>query len=258
MTPTANGLWRLQGELFEMMEAREEVARMCDPLGGNYLGELHATESRTQLTAIETGIQAYVRDKLVQVDDLREPLMALSEGVALCKARAAAETNRAIMLQNRFDRLKDAIKQAMQFLEQAGYWKPKQSKKLESAHGSFLLKGNGGSQPVEITDEALVPDEYCKVTVRISYPMWKEICVEMSDALIGTTSVGPREVSKSAIAEALAKLCATCHGLPLGKQSSIHPSMGNPEITCSACGGSGLQGVPGARLAPRGESVVVK
>jgi hypothetical protein len=255
MTPTANGLWRLQGELFEMLEAREEaqqnVQRAIVGPGGcssNDSGELSPLQiAEAELEAIETGIQAYVRDKLVQVDDLRDPLMALSEGVALCKARAAAETNRAIMLQNRFDRLKDAIKQAMQFLEASGYWKPKQSKKLESAHGSFLLKGNGGAAPVEITDETLVPDEYCFVTVKIRADLMDRE-LELNEVDYGdAVKIGPREVSKSSVAAALALPCPACQA-----------TFGIEDVPCDACGGSGLQGVPGARLAPRGESVVVK
>ena len=142
------------------------------------------------------------------MDGLRAPLKALEQGVALNKSDAAAATNRAMILQNRYDRLKDLIKQCMVALDQAGEWKPKESRKFESARGSFTLRGNGGAQPVEIHDESLIPDEYCTVQVRFPASLWMlgaswEQLV--SDPRI---KVGPREISKSAIAEALQKPCA--------------------------------------------------
>lgn len=270
MTPTPN-LWRIQSDLIELIEAREEAERavqraIVGPGGcsSNDAGELSPLQiAEEELEAIETGIQKYVAAKLVQVDELREPLIALSEGVELCKKRAAAETGRAMELQNRYDRLKDAIKQAMKFLEESGYWKPKQTRKVESPHGSFALKGNGGAQPVEITDEPLVPDEYCRVRVTMTLRAWKHICVAFNEdhELLEECNPGPREVSKSAIAEALNQDCTRCDGNgvvePWGEpdEDADYRSGENP---CKACGGSGKQGVPGARLLPRGESLVVR
>lgn len=291
MTPIANSLWRLQGELFEMLEAREEALLNITTTIGIVRYEPGVTEeaisqteevlaAHAELAAHESGIQAYVRNALVNVDDLREPLMAMAEGVTLCKARAAAETNRAILLQNRFDRLKDVIKQAMQVLEESGYWKPKQPKKLESALGSFSLRGNGGAQPVEVYDEALVPGEYCVYEGRVPAFVWLpliELVNEYGSKELIRDFYGlrmRREVSKSAIAEALAQpcehctedpgTCATCGGDASDPATNGADGGGSPcpscgrSGDCTTCGGSGRRGVPGARLAERGVSLVVK
>lgn len=261
MTPT-NNLWRIQGELVELLEAREEALIRAGTTG--------SPDDVTEREAIDIAIERYVRDKLVQVDDLREPLIALAEGVELCKKRAAAEVNRAMVLQNRYDRLKDSIKQAMQWLEESGYWKPKQTRKLESPHGSFVLKGNGGAQPVEITNEALVPDGYCRFTLTVPGVFWQRFLISLAQVDDVPEEVfevlrvaAKREVSKSAVAEALNAPCPSCKGV--GYTEGPFPG-DDPEreyvildrTDCKTCGGSGKQGVPGARLAPRGESLQIR
>jgi hypothetical protein len=266
MTPQPNQLWNLSGTLFELLEAREEalanVQRAINGPGGcssrddGTLSPLQ--ESEAELEAIETGLRQFVAQQLRDVDWLRAPLKALEQGVAINKQDAAAATNRAMILQNRYDRLKDLIKQCMVALDQAGEWKPKESRKFESARGSFTLRGNGGAQPVDITDEALVPDEYCRVIVTVNAAVWRDFLTVLSKAPgIDLTHIDNlrkeprREVSKSAIAEALAQPCPHCGGI------TVDPD-GVTPYHCVECGGSGKQGVPGARLAPRGESVIIK
>ncbi len=243
MTPATGSLFTLSGQLFELLELRDELLQAAS-------GD--SAESQAELMAVESGIRDFVVTKLREVDGLRAPLKALEQGVALNKADAAAATNRAMILQNRYDRLKDLIKQCMVALDQAGEWKPKESRKFESARGSFTLRGNGGAQPVEITDEALVPDEYKRAIVRMPANLWSLIEAEFpADFSACSVSV---EVSKSAVAEALAKPCPKC-----GHTAHVGASWNNSAATpCEECGGSGKQGVPGARLAPRGESLQIK
>jgi len=261
MTPQPNQLWNLSGTLFELLEAREEAAQNITTTIGQlrYIPGMteeaipdHAevVAARAELAAIETGIQQFVAQQLRDVDGLRAPLKALEQGVAINRADAAAATNRAMVLQNRYDRLKDLIKQCMVALDQAGEWKPKESRKFESARGSFTLRGNGGAAPVEITDESLVPDEYCRVTVTMPLNQWKEILKRagIEGIVVENGAKIVRYVSKSTIAAALEKPCAVCNDNDIA--NSLEP--------CSVCGGSGKHGVPGCRLAPRGESVIVK
>ena len=142
MTPSPNQLWNLTGSLFELLEAREESASIVRSLEAQPDSrEDDLIVANTQLAAIESGITQFVAQQLRDVDGLRAPLKALEQGVALNKQDAAAATNRAIILQNRYDRLKDLIRECMIALDEAGEWKPKESRKFESARGSFSLRG---------------------------------------------------------------------------------------------------------------------
>ena len=66
---------------------------------------------------------------------------------------------------------------------------------------------------------------------------------------------GRREVSKSAVAKALAQPCGAYQGIGAVKYNDGYI---DGSVTCDACGGSGLAGVPGCRLQERGESVIIK
>ncbi len=241
MTPQPNQLWNFAGALFELLEARDERA-----------------DSEAELAAIEHAITQFVAQQLRDVDGLRAPLKALEQGVAINRADAAAATNRAMILQNRYDKLKDLIRSCMVALDQAGEWKPKESRKFESARGSFTLRGNGGAQPVEIHDESLIPEEYCRVTVTMPAPMFRAAVLAASFGQVipkeyragFATLQGKREVSKSAVVEALIKPCGPCKGTGMTSDLGVD--------NCPACGGAGTNGIPGARLLPRGVSVQIK
>lgn len=283
LSANTGDLWALSGQLFEMFEERENILANLRQVStasaqGAALDESDAesgnAECMAELKAIEDGIQNFVIAKAKEVDELRDPLIALETAVKICREAANRETNRAMVLQNRYDKLKDFIKVAMEYLEASGYWKPKQSKKVESARGFLRLQGNGGTQPVEITDETMIPAGLMNYTITMPGDMWLAI-----ERAIGTgpllemlahRSKESKEPSKSRIAEALSQPCQTCggigsvcrncqslkeldciacYGLPV-----MDPNLSN---TCRDCGGSKLAGVPGARLAPRGSSVIV-
>ncbi len=277
MTPAPNQLWNLGGALFELLEAREEAANDLERARqfqtGNDLDGEQIQQMAVELAAIEHGITQFVAQQLRDVDGLRAPLKALEQGVAINKADAAAATNRAMVLQNRYDKLKDLIRSCMIALDQAGEWKPKESRKFESARGSFLLRNNGGVAPVEITNESLIPDEYCRVTLTISCDIFAMLDERFTQD--PRVRVGPREVSKSAVAEALQKpcvkckgtgmVCSRCHGFDdycadVAICESCHGERIGSKFQeqCPECDGTKTCGVPGARLADRGVSVVIK
>lgn len=109
---------------------------------------------------------------------------------------------------------------------------------------------------VEITDEALVPDEYCMAEVSMLYLTWLQLRAARPDGFntADRLSTVKREISRSAIAEALQKTCVKCGGSGLVPIVDDNAEHGN----CRSCGGSGKQGVPGCRLAPRGESLIIR
>jgi len=264
MTPQTHNLFRLEGVLFELLEAREEAAvtvRMAEQLIVEGEEPQGIEQARAELAAIEHGITQFVAQQLRDVDGLRGPLKALEQGVSINKTDAAAATNRAIILQNRYDKLKDLIRSCMIALDQAGEWKPKESRKFESARGSFSLRGNGGAQPVEIVDEAMVPVEYQRAVVTMPAGFWNAIVGACLTGQVVPANVrkefatmeaikAKTEVSKSALADALIKPCGPCKGTGLTDDLGVD--------NCPHCGGSGTAGVPGARLLPRGVSVQIK
>jgi hypothetical protein len=86
-----------------------------------------------------------------------------------------------------------------------------------------MLKGNGGVEPLEIADETMIPSDCKRATIQMPADEWEGMREHMLD--IGMTLISEKvEIDNEAIREALA------HG----------------------------DGVPGARLLPRGQHVEVK
>jgi hypothetical protein len=117
-------------------------------------------------------------------------------------------------------------------------------RKLVGSQGAMLmLKGNGGVQPLVISDESLVPDEHWDVVVTMPLIDYREAHKTFLQY------PAAQAVNKTRVRVALGSPCQSCGG---GQDRLEH------ERTCPACGGTGLQGVPGAHLEPRGQHVEVK
>lgn len=157
MTPQPNQLWKLEGQLFEMLEAREEI--LTSP-------ELSSDTRPAVLEACEAGISRFVEEKVSEVTEIRASYMALIDAAGVAKAEAQRAQNRAILMQSRADRLKDLIRGCMVALS---------VQRFDSAMGSFLMRGNGGRQSVTVTDETLVPDSLCTAKITMSWVAWKNL-----------------------------------------------------------------------------------
>jgi hypothetical protein len=117
---------------------------------------------------------------------------------------------------------------------------------------------------VEITDESLVPDEYCTVTVTMPVPLWIAF-VQRKDfnmrdfAEPGSVKESPRSPSLSLIAEALSQPCQKCGSVPAVRYSTEgitdEPDGAVGVAVCPECGGSGRRSVAGAQLKPQGQHV---
>lgn len=189
MTPQTGNLWALNGQLFELLEAREDALNDVRELTGS----VDQLEAENILRTLEIAIGDFVAQKVTEVTEIRAQYMALIDGAAVAKAEAARATNRAMILQSRADRVKELVKGCMETLG---------AKRFESAMGYFMLRGNGGAQPVTITDESLVPDELCQVRVTMSWAQWMDSGIA---AFEGTdVEVGPREPRKGIIGKLLA------------------------------------------------------
>jgi hypothetical protein len=184
-------------------------------------------------------------------------LMACESLIAEGQEEVHFQSKRVQTLKADLERLKDYCQRCMELID----WKPGKPRKLEGRSGYLLLKANGGRPAVEVTDEGLVPDELCTVTVMMRPSHWKDIKPMINQGPLASMTIGPRVPSLSLIAEALSQPCVECAG---AGEKCCNPDHTRPTDctercrTCNYCGGSGKNSVPGARLKPQGAHVEVK
>lgn len=215
-------LYEIESELAEIMAARDEAQDDAERAAG------------------DTAIAAYVEAQVKQVDGIRAYIKHAEFMAAGAKTEAETQAKRAKTWMARADRLKSF---ALDVMQRFGI------KRLEGRTGTLSVAGNGGRQPVTITDETMVPDEFCEYTGTLPAKVWRtlqSVNDEASDHLVRMT----RSVRLAAISEALARPCTKCGGSTVGGF--------DPNAVCERCGGSSQEGVPGARLEARGFHLNVK
>ena len=175
------------------------------------------------------------------------------------KEEARVQSERSKAWGARLDRLKATCALVMESIPfPAG--KPK---KLEGRTGALYLKANGGKQAVEVTDESLVPDELCTVTVTMPMDVWKNLCgsaapaLKLLEAAAPQLKLSPRVPSLSLILSRLSDACPKCNG---ACSHSGDGTQGHIQVMCPECGGSGHQlrarSAAGARESCRSEIVM--
>lgn len=219
---TELSLWHIEDAISQLMDMREEAT---DP---------------EEIAVIEGELVKYAQQELRKVDNVVGYLKhcAMMEGTA--KEEAAAQAERARVWKERAARLKRACQATMETYTGG------ERKKLEGRAGVILLKGNGGRQAVTVSDPEMIPEECCDYVGAIPGPVWLKIAAhfeELADVKLMRT---PRS---ALIYEALQRKCEVCDGDGKGLFS---------EDACPACGGSGMAGVPGAHLEPRGQHIEIK
>lgn len=251
-------LFTIEADLVSLIEMREEaqerIASVVEVEDWGDNPDIEATadlqSARAELETIESQIREYVTAEIRKVDGIRAYWKHAELMRDAAKAEAATQAERAKAWDDRLKRLKDTCLMVMETIPfPAG--KPK---KLEGRTGAIYLKGNGGKQAVEISDESLVPDEMCTVTVTFNALIWRETLKEEDRKwpnVILPALIGKRVPSLSLIGEELQKACGKCNGVGA-------PWNNSSSIPCVDCGGSGKRSVPGARLLDRGEHVEIK
>ena len=210
-------LWNIEQGLADLFERREELLTNPPPFGA-LADDPDETYDR-QLMAVDLAIADYIKAEVQKVDGVRGWWKYLEMMRDAAKHEAETMQDRAQAFDRQLTVLKNAILVTLEEIEfRAG--KPR---KLEGKTGSISLVGNGGRRPVVITDEALVPDEYRTVTVKMNAELWRKVCAALPD-LQGMQECR-NELNVTAIYNALE---------------------------------SGMDGVPGAVLAPLGSHVRVK
>ncbi len=224
-------------------------------------------ETPEQIAIINKAIDAYIHAHIYKVDGIsdfcahldklcHEPRERKRDGITvkeLCEIDQ--EIERLIVRRERFrdtlKSVKDMVKNVMREMN----WKEGKTRKLVGVRHSLTLRGNGGVQPVTITDETLLPEEVCDVTIRMSAADWSLIDslikTEMTEHILDRIKVATVPVIER-IRKILETPCAKCDG------RGFEPiSEGIDGDMCSECSGVGRMSVAGARLEPRGESVIV-
>jgi hypothetical protein len=225
-------LWNIEQGLADLFERREELT----------VPEASGIESFVELQEVDLAISDYIKAEVQKVDGVRGwwKYLEMMRDAANDEARTMQDRAQT------FDRQLTVLKSAIQITMEEMEFRAGKPRKLEGKTGSISLVGNGGRQPVVITDEALIPDEYRTVTVKMNAELWRKVCVALPD-LAGLQEC-KKDPNLTAIYNALQEPCAGCGGT--GKSGDFG--------YCIGCGGAGKQGVPGAILAPLGSHVRVK
>ena len=156
-------LWKIEQGLADLFERREELT----------VPEASGIESFVELQDVDLAIAAYMKAEVRKVDGVRGWWKYLEMMRDAAKDEAKTMHDRAQAFDRQLTVLKSAILVTLEEMEfRAG--KPR---KLEGKTGSISIVGNGGRRPVIITDEALIPDEYLKVTVTMSLAEWRAVCM---------------------------------------------------------------------------------
>jgi hypothetical protein len=208
--------------------------------------QLATAHPSRRLAEIDEAIAAWAQAEVAKVDGIRGMWRYLDTMQDAAQAEAECQHQRALSFRRRLEALKSAVLLAMQMRP----WPEGKPRKLEGQTGSIAIRGNGGKEPVIITDEEMLPDEYCTVTATFRADQWRNLCMFLGtapppDLADITASNVKRAPSLSLIGAALKGPCPECGGT-------------NPPTPCPQCGGSGYAGVPGAALGPRGEHVTCR
>lgn len=247
-------LWNIEQGLADLFEQREHALQ---ELSAPELSDLLMPE----LERLDLAIAAYMKAEVQKVDGVRGWWKHLEMMRDAAKDEARTMQDRA----QAFDRQLTVLKSAILVTLEEMQWRAGKPRKLEGKTGSISLVGNGGRQPVVITNETLIPDEYRTVSVKMNAELWRKVCAALPD-LAGLQEC-KKDPNLTAIYNALQEPCGPCDGSGATPEDRDGIDSNNVPITlrsyrldlpCEACGGCGKQGVPGAVLAPLGSHVRVK
>jgi hypothetical protein len=260
-------LYELDKQLTELWDIRDAAEESLEIALRE--GDLAETVQRLteEIAAIDAAMKLYFEALPKKVDSVADAVHALDrlagEPKTIKGEKVVSELDREIKrLIDRRDRMRkrlESIKTYALFVLQAMEWPVDKPRKLEGIRHSISLRGNGGLQPLVITDETLLPDELLNVRLVISRADWlgltqllEEDGIEYGDWHV---DVFP---SNERIREALGKPCAVCLGIGTKDQTAGEMAHALRPEPCPECLGAKTASVPGCRLEPRGESVVVK
>lgn len=233
-------LFQLESELVELMDFATEA------------------QSEEERAAADGLIATYLEKRVDKVDAIRS-FIRWNEMMALCaRDEATEQTNRAKILENRAQRLKDACLAVMIAFDE---------KRLTGRTGELRLHKNPPS--IEITNEDLLDSSLRNVTVKMPGTLWSALHVFMvryenivkdltpllhSEWITWNESAFTAEQvpDKKRIKAEMEKLCTACNGC--GTWLMVPGDF----KACDDCNGTGKQWVPGAKLVTDKQHLVVR
>lgn len=238
-------LFRLETGLLDLLDHRaDRLADKSDP------------PSDEELDAIDLEIKAYTTEHLPKKVDSIAAVVLWKEGRLKALAIEKDRISRAINSESSdLALLKRYIADVIELSPEPR----KGPKKLVGSTHTLTLTGNGGVQPLEITDESLVPNEYCQWEGWLTDTAYNWLI----DCFGDQGGKLKRVVSNELVREALEQACGGCDGKgfvnPDGSAvNAFEGSDADRFLSCPQCDGTGRAGVPGARLVERGRHVTVR
>ncbi len=187
-----------------------------------------------------------------KTDDLASVLRRMKADSTFLKSEETRLHARRKAVDESLDRLKGYTQSTM---ERHGW------KHLKTAKNTIAIRGNGGVQPLVISQPDLLPDELCTWRGELSNRMldFALLAIEHinDERAAEFLALFTRQPSNSLIREALIQPCAACDGTGRVVCSSPVSDM-SIAVLCSDCGGTGKNAVPGAHLEPRSSHVEVR
>ncbi len=239
MTATLS-LYKLDAELTDLLSYRAERIEDRD-----------SPASAEELEAVDGAIAAYMEQLPRKVDGVASVLRYFDEQVEFADREIKRLRARKTQFEENAQRLKDcaAIVLEKQPMPAKG------CRKLVGSHSTLMLKGNGGVQPLVISQPDLIPDNLCRMEGWVNQELW-DLAVDMvRTSSTRGTRINDYSLSRvpipALVREALIQPCATCDG-------SGEIVNDGPYSACADCSGSGRASVPGAHLEARGFHVEVK
>lgn len=220
--PARQSLFQINQELAELLALRSEMLSADPP---------------EDVSAVDAQMIAFFQREVAKADNIIPFWRHLETTAAVARAEADRLKAYATDLEGQLEHLKLRVKEVMiQFDKKA----------IPGTVGKLMLKGNGGSAPIQIQEDML-PDELCKWEGVIYGTAWKLIPASFRER----ADVRMKRVpSNTAVRAALVKPCEHC----MGEGSTDIEA----TIPCPHCGGDKRSRISGARLLERGQHVECK
>jgi len=212
-----------------LLEARADAEEIADP-----------AERAEAIENADVAIAAHAEKEVAKADSYIGICRFLESVAAAAKSEEQRQARRRQVADNILRQIKATGLCALQASNR---------KRIDGTRGSLSIRGNGGVQPLVITDAALLPPECCRMEGWISADLW--VALVMGHPIPTSGFSFNRVPDNAAIRAKLLEDCGTCGGSGgWGAEVNGHPP-------CESCGGTGKNAVPGAYLGERGSRLQI-